>query len=279
MLNATGVVLHTNLGRARLSESAGQAVQRAAGYLDVEFDLATGRRARRGRGVLAALGQAVPAAEAVLVVNNGAAALLLAVTALAGGREVIVSRGELVEIGDGFRLPELIESAGARIREVGTTNRTALADYAAAIGPRTGCVLKVHPSNFRIEGFTAGAGLAELAGLPAPVVADIGSGLLRPDPLLPDEPDVTVSLLAGAGLVDLQRGQAARRPAGRPGLRLGRAGRAAAPASDGPRAAGRQADAGRAGGQRRRARPPRPRATCTPIPTSCAAAASGWPRH
>ncbi|MEO7262407.1 MAG: L-seryl-tRNA(Sec) selenium transferase [Jatrophihabitantaceae bacterium] len=201
VLNATGVVLHTNLGRARLSEPAAQAVRRATGYLDVEFDLVTGRRARRGRGVLAALAQAVPAAEAVLVVNNGAAALLLAVTALAGDREVVISRGELVEIGDGFRLPELIESAGARIREVGTTNRTHLSDYADALGPQTGCVLKVHPSNFRIDGFTAGAGVAELATLPVPVIADIGSGLLRPDPLLPDEPDVASSLLAGAGLV------------------------------------------------------------------------------
>ncbi|HEX8092607.1 L-seryl-tRNA(Sec) selenium transferase [Jatrophihabitans sp.] len=201
VLNATGVVLHTNLGRARLSESAAEAVRQAGGYLDVEFDLATGRRARRGRGALAALAQAVPAAEAVLVVNNGAAALLLAVTALAGDREVVVSRGELVEIGGGFRLPELVESTGARIREVGTTNRTSLADYAGAVGPRAGCVLKVHPSNFRIEGFTAGAGIAELATLPVPVIADIGSGLLRPDPLLPDEPDVTGSLLAGASLV------------------------------------------------------------------------------
>jgi L-seryl-tRNA(Ser) seleniumtransferase len=201
VLNATGVVLHTNLGRARLSDPAAQAVQQAGGYLDVEFDLASGQRARRGRGALAALAQAVPAAEAVLVVNNGAAALLLAVTALAGGREVVISRGELVEIGDGFRLPELVESTGARIREVGTTNRTSLTDYAGAVSPQTGCVLKVHPSNFRIDGFTAGAGIAELATLPAPVVADIGSGLLRPDPLLPDEPDVTGSLLAGASLV------------------------------------------------------------------------------
>ncbi len=201
VLNATGVVLHTNLGRARLSGPAAQAVQRATGYLDVEFDLASGRRARRGRGALAALAQAVPAAESVLVVNNGAAALLLAVTALAGGREVVISRGELVEIGDGFRLPELVESTGARIREVGTTNRTSLADYADAVGPQTGCLLKVHPSNFAIVGFTATAGIAELATLPAPVIADIGSGLLRPDPLLPDEPDVTSSLLAGAGLV------------------------------------------------------------------------------
>jgi L-seryl-tRNA(Ser) seleniumtransferase len=201
VLNATGVVLHTNLGRARLSEPATQAVQRATGYVDVEFDLVSGRRARRGRDTLAALAHAVPDAEAALVVNNGAAALLLAVTALAAGREVVISRGELVEIGDGFRLPELVESTGALIREVGTTNRTHLADYAAAVGPRTGCVLKVHPSNFRIDGFTAGASIAELATLPAPVVLDIGSGLLRPDPLLADEPDVTSSLLAGASLV------------------------------------------------------------------------------
>ncbi len=201
VLNATGVVLHTNLGRARLSPPAVEAVQRAAGYLDVEFDLGTGRRARRGRGTLAALEQRVPAAGHALVVNNGAAALLLAVTTLAAGREVVISRGELVEIGDGFRLPELIETTGARIREVGTTNRTSLADYAAVVGPQTGCVLKVHPSNFRVDGFTSGAGIAELATLDVPVVADIGSGLLHPDALLPDEPDVTSSLLAGAGLV------------------------------------------------------------------------------
>jgi len=201
VLNATGVVLHTNLGRARLSPPAVDAVQRASGYLDVEFDLGTGRRARRGRGTLHALEQLVPAADTALVVNNGAAALLLAVTALAAGREVVISRGELVEIGDGFRLPELIETTGARIREVGTTNRTSLADYAAAVGPQTGCVLKVHPSNFRIDGFTAGAGIAELATLDVPLVADIGSGLLHPDVLLPDEPDVTGSLAAGAGLV------------------------------------------------------------------------------
>ena len=222
VLNATGVVLHTNLGRARLSDSAVQAVQQAGGYLDVEFDLTSGRRARRGRGALAALAQAVPAAEAVLVVNNGAAALLLAVTALASGREVVVSRGELVEIGDGFRLPELVESTGARIREVGTTNRTSLADYAGAVGEQTGCVLKVHPSNFRIEGFTAGAGVTELATLPAPVVADVGSGLLRPDPLLPDEPDVTGSLLAGASLVTCSGDKLLGGP--QAGLIFGRAG-------------------------------------------------------
>jgi L-seryl-tRNA(Ser) seleniumtransferase len=201
VINATGVVLHTNLGRAPLSEAALWAVAAAAGYVDIEFDLATGRRAQRGRGTLAALRAVVPSAEDVLVVNNGAAAVVLATTALAAGREVVVSRGELVEIGDGFRLPDLIESTGARLHEVGTTNRVRLADYADAIGPATGCILKVHPSNFRIEGFTAAVPIRELATLPARVVADLGSGLLAPDPLLPDEPDVASALAAGADLV------------------------------------------------------------------------------
>ena len=201
VINATGVVLHTNLGRAPLSDAALWAVAAAAGYVDIEFDLATGRRAQRGRGTLAALRAVVPSAEDVLVVNNGAAAVLLATTALAAGREVVVSRGELVEIGDGFRLPDLIESTGARLHEVGTTNRVRLADYADAIGPATGCILKVHPSNFRIEGFTASVPIRELATLPARVVADLGSGLLAPDPLLPDEPDVASALAAGADLV------------------------------------------------------------------------------
>jgi L-seryl-tRNA(Ser) seleniumtransferase len=201
VINATGVVLHTNLGRAPLSDAARRAIEAAAGYVDIEFDLATGRRAQRGRGTLATLRAAVPSAEDVLVVNNGAAAVLLATTALAAGREVVVSRGELVEIGDGFRLPDLIESTGARLHEVGTTNRVRLADYADAIGPATGCILKVHPSNFRIEGFTASVPIRELATLPARVVADLGSGLLAPDPLLPDEPDVASTLAAGADLV------------------------------------------------------------------------------
>jgi L-seryl-tRNA(Ser) seleniumtransferase len=201
VINATGVVLHTNLGRAPLSAAAVDALLRSAGYGTVEYDPGTGRRAPRGRGTLAALREAVPDAEAVLVVNNGAAALVLATTALAAGREVIVSRGEMVEIGDGFRLPDLIASTGARLREVGTTNRTSLADYAAAIGPDTGCILKVHPSNFRVEGFTAAASVAELAGLGVPVVADIGSGLLTPDPLLPDEPNASTTLRDGAGVV------------------------------------------------------------------------------
>ncbi|MDT5037523.1 MAG: L-seryl-tRNA(Ser) seleniumtransferase [Micromonosporaceae bacterium] len=201
VINATGVVLHTNLGRAALSPAAIDAVTAAAGHTDVELDLATGRRARRGRGTLAALAAAVPDAAAVHVVNNGAAALVLAATALAAGREIIVSRGELVEIGDGFRLPDLLGSTGARLREVGTTNRTALADYAAAIGPDTGFVLKVHPSNFVVRGFTSAVPVGDLATLGVGVVVDIGSGLLAPDPLLPDEPDAASALRAGANLV------------------------------------------------------------------------------
>ncbi|MGA8980084.1 MAG: L-seryl-tRNA(Sec) selenium transferase [Pedococcus sp.] len=201
VLNATGVVVHTNLGRAPLSEAAVEAIVAAAGTVDVELDLATGARSKRGRGTLAALLDAVPQAGGALVVNNGAAALVLATTALAAGREVVLSRGQLVEIGDGFRLPDLIESTGARLREVGTTNRTTLADYERAVGPDTGCILVVHPSNFRVEGFTASVGVGELAGLGVPVIHDIGSGLLHPHPLLPDEPDATTSLTAGASVV------------------------------------------------------------------------------
>jgi L-seryl-tRNA(Ser) seleniumtransferase len=201
VLNATGVVLHTNLGRAALSGAAVAAIAAASGHTDVELDLRTGRRARRGRTALAALAAAVPGAGAVHVVNNGAAALVLAATALAAGREIVVSRGELVEIGDGFRLPDLLVSTGARLREVGTTNRTSLADYAAAVGPDTGFVLKVHPSNFVVRGFTSAVDVADLAGLGPPVVADIGSGLLAPDPLLPGEPDAASTLRAGADLV------------------------------------------------------------------------------
>ncbi|GAC58205.1 L-seryl-tRNA(Sec) selenium transferase, partial [Gordonia hirsuta DSM 44140 = NBRC 16056] len=205
VLNATGVVVHTNLGRAPLSAAAVEALVDAAGYVDVELDLSSGTRGARGAGARAALLAACPAAEDTLVVNNGAAALVLATTVLAAGREVIVSRGELIEIGAGFRLPDLIASTGARLREVGTTNRTHLRDYAEAIGPDTGCLLKVHPSNFRIDGFTAGVEVAELAELAGahsiPLVADLGSGLLALDPLLPDEPDAATVLAAGADLV------------------------------------------------------------------------------
>src|SRR6185312_4077010 len=201
VINATGVLVHTNLGRAPLSAAARDAVQAAAGCTDVEFDLASGKRGRRGAGALDALARAVPAAGAVHVVNNNAAALALAATALAAGREIIVSRGELIEIGDGFRLPDLLQSTGARIREVGTTNRTVLADYQRAIGADTAFILKVHPSNYLIEGFTASVGVGELAGLGVLVVGDIGSGLLAPNPVLPHEPDADSWLRAGAGLV------------------------------------------------------------------------------
>src|SRR6266550_716555 len=155
----------------------------------------------RRRGALDALARAVPAAGAGHVVNNNAAALALAATALAAGREIIVSRGELIEIGDGFRLPDLLESTGARIREVGTTNRTTLNDYRQAIGDGTAFILKLHPSNYLIEGFTSSVGVGELAGLGVLVVGDIGSGLLGPSPVLPDEPDADSWLRAGAGLV------------------------------------------------------------------------------
>ena len=201
VINATGVVVHTNLGRAPLSQAAVDAVVTASGATDVEFDLTTGRRARRGRGALAALARAVPAAGGVHVVNNNAAALLLTAMTLAPGKEIVVSRGELIEIGDGFRLPELMESTGSRIREVGTTNRTHLRDYADAIGPDTGFVLKVHPSNYHVTGFTSEVRVADLAELDAPLVVDIGSGLLTPHPLLPDEPDATTVLHEGADLV------------------------------------------------------------------------------
>ncbi|MCU1677175.1 MAG: L-seryl-tRNA(Sec) selenium transferase [Frankiales bacterium] len=201
VINATGIVLHTNLGRAALSPAATDALAQAAGYVDVEFDLETGQRARRGRGALDALRTAVPEAGDVHVVTNGAAALVLAATALAQGKDIVVSRGEMVEIGDGFRLPDLLVSTGARLREVGTTNRTTADDYAAAVGVDTAFVLKVHPSNFRIEGFTSAASVADLAALGVPVVVDIGSGLLSPDTTLPAEPDARTALRAGAALV------------------------------------------------------------------------------
>jgi len=201
VVNATGVVVHTNLGRAPLSAAAVDAIVAASGHTDVELDLATGARARRGRGALGALAAAVPAAAAVHVVNNGAAALALAAAALAAGREIVVSRGEMVEIGDGFRLPDLLESTGAQLREVGTTNRTTVDDYATAISQETAFLLKVHPSNFVVRGFTSAVPVRALAALPAPVVVDIGSGLLAPDPLLPQEPSAAAVLRDGARLV------------------------------------------------------------------------------
>jgi L-seryl-tRNA(Ser) seleniumtransferase len=227
VINATGVLVHTNLGRAPLSAAAVDAIAAAAGHCDLEFDLATGVRARRGAGALDALARAVPAAEAVAVVNNNAAALVLAATALAGpgSREIVVSRGELIEIGDRFRLPDLLTSTGATLREVGTTNRTTAADYAEATGPRTAFILKVHPSNFRIEGFTAAVGVPELAELGGshgvPVVFDIGSGLLAPHPLLPAEPSAATALRDGAALVTASGDKLLGGP--QAGLLLGRA--------------------------------------------------------
>ncbi|ACV81547.1 L-seryl-tRNA(Sec) selenium transferase [Nakamurella multipartita] len=225
VLNATGVLVHTNLGRAPLSAAAVTALLDASGYVDVELDLDTGQRSRRGAAARAALLAACPSAPEALVVNNGAAALVLATTALAAGREVVISRGELIEIGAGFRLPDLIASTGARLREVGTTNRTHLRDYADAMGPDTGCLLKVHPSNFRVQGFTAAVPVAELRGLTGehgvPLVVDIGSGLLAPDPLLPDEPDAATTLTDGADLVTASGDKLLGGP--QAGLLLGRA--------------------------------------------------------
>ncbi|QNG38079.1 L-seryl-tRNA(Sec) selenium transferase [Geodermatophilaceae bacterium NBWT11] len=200
VLNATGVLVHTNLGRAPWSAAAVEAVVAASGTTDVELDLGTGRRGPRGEGAIGALLAAVPAAEAAIVVNNCAAALALVATALGG--ELVVARGELVEIGDGFRIPDLLESTGARLREVGTTNRVTVDDYTAAVGPQTGAVLKIHPSNFVVRGFTRSVEVAELAAaVDVPVVADVGSGLLRPHPALPDEPDLQTTLADGADLV------------------------------------------------------------------------------
>lgn len=206
VLNATGVVLHTNLGRAVLSEAAVAAMSRAAGTVDVEYDLGRGSRDHRG-GHLTTLLSVHCHAEDALAVNNGAGALVLAMAAIAVNREVVVSRGELVEIGGSFRLPEILAVAGVRLREVGTTNRTRASDVAAAIGPETAVVLRVHTSNFRIEGFTeepdprALGRLAREAGVV--YVHDIGSGLIRlpSHPVLRHEPDVLTALQDGADLV------------------------------------------------------------------------------
>jgi L-seryl-tRNA(Ser) seleniumtransferase len=229
VVNATGVVVHTNLGRAPLSAAAVDAMVAAAGYVDIEYDVATGSRARRGQGALDALRGAVPEAGDVHVVNNGAAALALAAAALAATGadtdtdtdEIVVSRGELVEIGDGFRLPDLLGSTGARLVEVGTTNRTTLRDYAEAVGPRTALILKVHPSNFVVTGFTAAVDVAALATVGPPVVVDIGSGLLAPEPSLPDEPDASTALRGGAALVTASADKLLGGP--QAGLVLGRA--------------------------------------------------------
>ncbi len=203
VINATGVIIHTNLGRAPLPAAAVQRIaQVAAGYCNLEYDLAGGGRGSRSVHAESLL-TALTGAEAAVVVNNNAAATLLMLAALARGREVLISRGELVEIGGGFRVPDIMAQSGCVLREVGTTNRTRVSDYAAAAGPRTALILRVHPSNFRIEGFTERPTLAALvdAGrrLGLPVAEDLGSGELLPG--LGDEPSVAASLAAGVDLV------------------------------------------------------------------------------
>ncbi len=206
VVNATGVLLHTNLGRAPL------AVQHPAQAINVEFDLTTGERGSRQAAVGGLLAR-LCGAQAAMVVNNNAAAVLLVLAALARDRQVLVSRGESVEIGGGFRVPEVMEQSGALLVDVGTTNRTRLADYAKALGRKGADVamaLKVHPSNYRVEGFVEDTPVASLATLPVPVVADIGSGLIDatcpwlsgpPPAWLAGEPAARQTLAAGAALV------------------------------------------------------------------------------
>jgi L-seryl-tRNA(Ser) seleniumtransferase len=202
VLNATGVLVHTNLGRAPLAEAAlARVAEVGAGYSNLEYDLERGERGSR-QDHLAALLRRLTGAEAALVVNNNAAAVLLALAALAEGREVIVSRGELIEIGDGFRIPDVLVRSGARLVEVGTTNRTRAADYERAIGPETAVLLRVHQSNFRVVGFSERPQLTELADVARahdlPLVDDLGSGALA---RVGDEPTPAESLRAGAELV------------------------------------------------------------------------------
>lgn len=202
VINATGVIAHTNLGRAPLAEAAIERVRDVArGYSNLEYDVAAGGRGSRQAHVTGIL-RRLTGAEAALVVNNNAAAVLLALAALAEGREVLVSRGELIEIGDGFRIPDVLARSGARLREVGTTNRTRAADYEAAIGPETALLLRVHQSNFRVVGFTEQPRVEELAEVARrhglPLVDDLGSGALVE---VGDEPTARTSLAAGADLV------------------------------------------------------------------------------
>jgi L-seryl-tRNA(Ser) seleniumtransferase len=206
VVNATGVLLHTGLGRAPLPDSARDALVRIARYGLVEVDPVTGERGRRELFVRDLLCELTGAEEAT-VVNNNAAAVLLLLKGFALGREVVVSRGELVEIGGGFRVPDVMVQSGARLREVGTTNRTRIADFAAALGPETALLLNVHTSNFKVVGFTESTTLAELVALgrekKVPVAADLGSGYLRRFPELPfpDEPAIIEAVAAGCDVV------------------------------------------------------------------------------
>lgn len=208
VINATGVIIHTNLGRAPLSSAAAARVAEiATGYANLELDLDEGARGRRDVHAERLLCR-LTGAEAAVVVNNNAAATMLMLAALASGREVLISRGELVEIGGGFRVPDVMAQSGAVLREVGTTNRTRAADYAAAISERTALILRVHPSNFRIEGFTERPSLEDLVALGrrfnVPVAEDLGSGYLGEAagmPVVPDEPAASASVAAGADVI------------------------------------------------------------------------------
>lgn len=199
-INATGVVLHTNLGRAPLAEDAVTAATAAAGYGTLEWDPDTGERGSRHDHVVGHL-QALTGAEDACVANTNAAGVLLALIALASGKEVIVSRGQLVEIGGGFRVPEVLRASGCRLVEVGTTNKTRVADYEHVIGDESAAILRVHPSNFRVVGFTEEAELGELVELARrrglAVIDDLGSGALVDDPVYRGEPDVRASVGAG----------------------------------------------------------------------------------
>ena len=297
VLNATGVVLHTNLGRAPLADAALERVQAvAAGYSNLELDLVTGGRGSRQDHV-AALVCELTGAEAAICVNNGAAALVLALAALAGGREIVVSRGQLVEIGDGFRIPEIVQSAGARLREIGTTNRTRSADYTRALGAETGAILCVHPSNYRVLGFTGEVDVRELAQIAheaaLPLVFDVGSGALLETAELAGEPLAREALRDGCDLVCFSGDKLLGGP--QAGILAGSADAIAAcrrhPA--GARVAHRQALAGGArgdaahlprpaAGARRAPRPARGaragRAPCALAPRRCrrASAAASW---
>jgi len=203
VLNATGVVVHTNLGRAPLADEARAAVARAAeGYSNLELDLAVGRRGSRQAHAEALLRE-LTGAEAALAVNNCAAAVLLAAAALAGGGcDLVVSRGQLIEIGGAFRIPEVVAQAGAQMVEVGTTNRTRLSDYAEVLTAETGAILRAHPSNFRTLGFVESVEIEALCGLGVPVIDDVGSGVLADDvEMLAGEPPVRRSVRAGAAVV------------------------------------------------------------------------------
>ena len=252
VVNATGVLLHTNLGRAPVAHD------QAATYTNLELDLTSGERGSRGAHAGGLLARAC-GAEAATVVNNGAAAVLLALAALARDRDVVVSRGELVEIGGGFRIPEILATSGARLVEVGTTNRTRRADYEQAVTADTALLLKVHQSNYRISGFTEAVDVAALADLGPTVAVDLGSGLLDaacpwladgPPDWLRDEPAVRQTLAAGAGLVTFSGDKLLGGPQAGSHRRPSRPRRRLRPAPSGPGATPRRSGPGRSPGHR-----------------------------